>query len=134
MPNALYNSGKQAMLQAQVNFMADNIRVALVNTSYSVALSGHANLTDIAPFVVGSAQLLVNKSVTNGVFDADDVTYSALAAGLNLRAAVIYRDTGTPGTSTLLAYIDQITGFPLATNGGDVTIQWDNGPFRIFSL
>ena len=134
MPNALYNPGKQAMLQAQVNFMTDNIRVALVNTSYTPDLTNHANLTSISSFVVGSAQLLANKSVTNGVFDADDVTYSALAAGSNLRAAVIYRDTGTPGTSTLLAYIDQITGFPLATNGGDVTIQWDNGPFRIFSL
>ena len=43
-------------------------------------------------------------------------------------------DTGVAGTSALLAYIDNITGFPLATNGGDITIQWDNGAYRIFSL
>jgi hypothetical protein len=47
---------------------------------------------------------------------------------------VIYKDTGVPGTSPLIAYIDTITGFPLVTNGGDITIQWDNGAYKIFSL
>jgi hypothetical protein len=47
---------------------------------------------------------------------------------------VIYKDTGSPASSPLLAYIDAITGFPLATNGGDITVQWDNGTFKIFSL
>jgi hypothetical protein len=37
-------------------------------------------------------------------------------------------------TSPVLIYIDTITGFPLATNGGDITIQWDNGAYKIFSL
>ena len=38
------------------------------------------------------------------------------------------------GTSPLLMYIDTITGFPLATNGGNVVIQWDNGAYKIVSL
>jgi len=47
---------------------------------------------------------------------------------------VIYKDTGVDGTSPLIAYVDTITGFPLATNGGDITVQWDNGTYKIFSL
>jgi hypothetical protein len=31
-------------------------------------------------------------------------------------------------------YIDAATGLPLTPNGGDVTIQWDNGANKIFKL
>ena len=34
----------------------------------------------------------------------------------------------------LLFYIDQVTGFPLATNGGNIAPEWDNGPLKILSL
>lgn len=134
MPNALYNSGKQALLRAEINLQTATITAALVSTSYTVNLSGHANLTSISANIVGTPQNLANKTTTAGVFDADDVMFPAVASGPTVRAAVLYLNTGTPSTSTLLAYIDQITGFPLATNGGDITIQWDNGAFKIFSL
>ena len=47
---------------------------------------------------------------------------------------MLYKDTGVAGTSALIAYIDTITGFPLATNGSDITVQWSNGAYRIFAL
>jgi len=68
------------------------------------------------------------------VFDAADITFTAVTSGSTAKAIVIWKDTGTPSTSPLLVYIDTITGFPLATNGGDITIVWDNGTYKIFSL
>jgi len=47
---------------------------------------------------------------------------------------VIWKDTGNPATSPLLLYIDTIGGFPLATNGGDITVAWNDGAYKIFSL
>jgi hypothetical protein len=68
------------------------------------------------------------------VFDGDDVTFTAVAGGATINYLVIYQDTGTPGTSRLIACIDTATGIPLSTNGGDITIQWDNGANKIFKL
>lgn len=134
MSNALYSKGKQKILSGDIDFSTDSILAALVKNTYSVNLSTHEFLTDISAYVLNSAQTLSSKSVTNGVFDAADITYTAVTAGDTALAVVLYKDTGVAGTSPLLAYIDTITGFPLATNGGDITIQWDNGSYKIFSL
>lgn len=134
MSNALYSKGKQKILSGGIDFSTDSILAALVKNTYSVNLSTHEFLTDISTYVLNSAQTLSSKSVTNGVFDAADITYTAVTAGDTALAVVLYKDTGVAGTSPLLAYIDTITGFPLATNGGDITIQWDNGSYKIFSL
>lgn len=134
MSNALYSKGKQKILSGDIDFSTDSILAALVKNTYSVNLSTHEFLTDISTYVLNSAQTLSSKSVTNGVFDAADITYTAVTAGDTALAVVLYKNTGVAGTSPLLAYIDTITGFPLATNGGDITIQWDNGSYKIFSL
>ena len=134
MANALYAKGKEKILSAAVNFVGDTIKVALVKNTYPQDLTNDEFFSAIAAYVVGTPQTLASKTITNGVFDAADVTYTTVPAGSTLEGVVIYKDTGVAGTSALLAYIDTITGFPLATNNGDVTVQWDNGAFRIFSL
>lgn len=134
MANALYAKGKEKLLAAAINFVADTIKVALVKNTYPQDLTNDEFFSAIDAHVVGTPQTLASKTITNGVFDAADVTYTTVPAGSTLEGVVIYKDTGVAGTSALLAYIDTITGFPLATNNGDVTVQWDNGAFRIFSL
>lgn len=134
MANALYTKGKEKILAAAINFVDDTIKVALVRNTYPQDLTNDEFFSAIAAYVVGTPQTLASKTITNGVFDAADVTYTTVPAGSTLEGVVIYKDTGVAGTSALLAYIDNITGFPLATNGGDITIQWDNGAYRIFSL
>ena len=132
MANTLFPKGKQKILSAAINFPTDTIKAILVTDSYTYS-TAHEFLSDIGT-TVGTAQTLANKAVTDGVFDADDVTFAALAPGATLKAVVLYKDTGVAGTSPLLGYIDTITGFPVATNGSDITVQWANGAFKIFSL
>ena len=134
MANALYALGKEKILSGAINFVSDTIKVALVKNTYPQNLTADDFYDDISAYVIGTPQTLGSKSVALGVFDAGDVTYTAVTAGDTLEGVVIYKDTGVAGTSPLLAYIDTITGFPLATNGGDITIQWDNGAYKIFSL
>ena len=38
------------------------------------------------------------------------------------------------GAGASARFTGAVTGFPLATNGGDITVQWDNGAFKIFAL
>jgi len=134
MSNALYGKGKEKILSAAIDFTTATIKVALVKNTYPQNLSTDEFYSDISAYVLNTPQTLGSKTVTLGVFDAADVTYTAVTAGDTCEAVVIYKDTGVAGTSPLIAYIDTITGFPLATNGGDITIQWDNGSYKVFSL
>lgn len=134
MANALYVKGKEKILSGSIDFVTDTIKVALVKNDYAQNLSTDEFYTSISAHVLDTPETLAGKSVTGGVFDASDSTFTAVTAGDTSEGVVIYKDTGVAGTSPLLAYIDTITGFPLATNGGDITIQWDNGAYKIFSL
>ena len=136
MANALYGKGKEKLLSstASISLDSDTIKVALVSSAYTPNLATDEFYTSISSAVLGTPQALGSKAITLGVFDAADVTYSAVAAGSTAKAVVIYKDTGSTATSPLLAYIDVITGFPLATNGGDIAVVWDNGANKIFAL
>lgn len=134
MANALYTKAKEKILQGQINFSTDTIKVALVANTYPQNLTTDEFLTALSGYILNTDQTLASKTVTGGAFDASDVTWTAVTAGATTEGVVIYKDTGTAGTSPLIAYIDTITGFPLATNGGDITVQWDNGLYKIFSL
>lgn len=134
MANAFYTKGKEKILSASINFLTDTIKAALVKSAYTQNLATDEFYSTVATHVVGTNQTLSAKSVTGGAFDASDVTWAAVAAGDTVKAVVLYKDTGSDGTSPLLAYIDVVTGLPLTTNGSDITIQWDNGAYKIFSL
>ena len=134
MANALYDKGREAFLSGDVSWDADTIKVALVDTAvYTVNLSTHDFYDDVSAGVVGTPQTLGTKTITAGVADAADVTFTAVS-GASCEAIVIYKDTGTPATSQLIAYIDTATNLPVTPNGGDIGITWDSGASKIFKL
>lgn len=133
MSNAKYTKGKEKEMQAQVNWLTDNIKVAIVKSAYAVNLSTHEFYSDLGANVLGTPVALSSRSVTGGVFDAADSTIASVTAGDTCSFAVIYKDTGVAGTSPLLVYLDTITNFPFTTNGGDVKLQWDNGASKIWA-
>ena len=134
MANALYAKGKEKFLTGAINLSSDTIKVRLVKNTYAQNLGTDEFISSVTKITGTTDQTLTGKSVTDGVFDAADPTFTAVPSGETSEGVVIYKDTGVEGTSPVIAYIDTITGFPLATNGGDITVQWDNGAYKIFSL
>ncbi len=142
MANALYGLGKQKLLSSTngISLDTDTIKAYLVSSAYTPNLSTDEFFTSISSYLVGGSsaamntQTLTSKSIALGVFDAADITFPTVTSGVTAKYVVIVKDTGTAGTSALLACLDTITGFPLTTNGGDITVQWDNGAYKIFSL
>ena len=134
MSNAWYAKGKEKQLSGTIALVSDTIKVMLVKNTYPQNLATDEFVADISAYRLNTDQTLGSKSVTGGVFDAGDITYSAVTAGDTSEGVVIYKDTGAEATSPLLMYIDTITGFPLATNGGDIVIQWDNGAYKIYAM
>lgn len=127
MANAIYPKYKEAILGggANTDLLTGTVKVALVDTGVYTYNAADQFLTSLTG-VVGTAQTIgATKSVTNGVFDGGDVTYTSVT-GNSVEALVIYIDTGTAGTSRLVAYIDTgVTGLPVTPNGGNITITWN---------
>ncbi|MFC7460759.1 hypothetical protein [Hydrogenophaga defluvii] len=134
MANVLYVKGKERIGRAQVNLETADIKAALVKNTYAQNLITDEFYTSISAHVLGTPVALTGKTFASGIFDADDLSFPTIAAGDTAEAVVLFVDTGNPATSFLLFYCDTITGFPLATSGGDVDVRWDNGAYKIFSF
>jgi hypothetical protein len=130
MANFLYDTARDAFLNGDLDWTADTIKVALVGSAYTASQSTDQFFSSITG-VIGTPMALANKSTAAGVADADDVTSENLTTGSTITQAVIYKDTGDASTSPLIAHFD-MTSTP--TNGGTVTLQWDNGASKIFAL
>jgi len=132
MANVLYPNGKENLLNGVIDLVDDTIKVAMIDTGTYTYSATHEFYDDLSG-VVDTPVALTTKSTTDGVFDADDATFSE-ATGDTVEALVIYKDTGTPSTSPLIAYIDSGTNLPVTPNGGDITIQWSSESSKIFSI
>ena len=132
MANRFYHKGAEKVLNGAINFSTDTIAVGLVSNAYTFSVN-HEFLSSLGT-LVGTPQVLEDKTIADGVFDADDAQFGALAPGSTVKALAIFKDTGNPSTSPLLCYLDEVTGFPFATNGGEVAIPWSDGPAKILSL
>lgn len=135
MANALYNKGREGFLDGNIDWDTNTIKAILVDTgAYTVNLSTHDNLDDVpAGARIATSAALSSKTVTDGVADAADVTFTAVS-GATVEAIILYKDTGVESTSRLISYHDTGTGLPVTPNGGDITVQWDSGANKIFKL
>lgn len=134
MSNDLYRKGAQRILSGSINLAGDDIVALLMKNTYVASMSADEFVAQINAHQLGAAVSLAGKTVLDGAFDAADPTFAAIAAGDTALAVVLAKNTGDPATSPLVAFIDVLTGFPFATNGGDIVIQWNNGATKIFSL
>ncbi len=107
---------------------------AYTSGGYMVDLSNKEFLSDIAAGArVAISPAFTTKTLTRGVFDADDVTFTGVA-GAACQSINIFIDTGTPATSRLIACIASATGLPTGVNPGTVNVQWDSGADKIFAM
>jgi hypothetical protein len=134
--NALYTKGKQKLLEGSIDLADDDIRVALVDTGvYTANLSTDDFYSDIPNNAVVAIANLENRSVTDGVFDADDATFLSVPASSNtIELIVILKWTGNSETSPILGHVDTANGLPTTPNDGNITIIWSEATSKIFRL
>ena len=134
MANALYDTGREAFLNGEIDWGVDDIRAILVDTAlYTVDLAVHDFLDDVGASSRVATTALVGESSSAGVADANDTTFSAVS-GATVEAVILYKHTGVESTSQLIAYIDTATGLPATPGGGDIIVVWDSGANKIFKL
>jgi activator of HSP90 ATPase len=134
MANAIYPIYKNALMTAAANVSLDQNTatdgpyVALIDTGTYTYSAAHDFYNDLSG-VVGTDQRITTPtvgSVSNGTFDGDNVTFTAVT-GNSIEALVIYRkNSGANTTWRLNAFIDtSVTGLPVTPNGGDIAISWN---------
>lgn len=133
--NSLYGKGREGFLGGDIDWDADTIKVAAIDTGlYTVSIDAHQFLSDVVVGArIATSSALSAKTKALGVAGASNVVWSAVT-GNSIEAIVIYQDTGSPATSRLIAYIDSATGLPVTPNGGDINLNWDSGVNKIFKL
>ena len=141
MTNALYPKFKQKLIGAStlstgtpIDLATDTIKVALIDTNIYSYNSANEFWSSASSALVGTPITLTSTTVVNGVFDAADVTFSAVT-GNSVEALIVFKDTGTASTSPLICFIDVKSGgggISVTPNGGDITVTFSaSGIFSI---
>jgi hypothetical protein len=133
MASLIYNNYKELALNGDVDLTNDTIKLALVTSSYTPDQDAHDFFDDVTnevgasgTYSAGGATLSVTVSQDDtdneGVFDATDVSFTG--ATITARGAVIYKSTGTAGTSPLICYID--FGGDIVSTAGTFTVAFSS--------
>lgn len=150
MANALYDKFREALasfssagLAAAIDLETDTIKAMLADAaSYTPNMATNQFFSDVPAAARkgnngnntrADMPALAGKAVDGtGVFDANDVTFTAVPAGAALEYVILFKDTGVDATSPLICLIDTATGLPVTPGGGDVIVRWSNGANKIF--
>jgi hypothetical protein len=142
MANALFNPGREGFLDATIDWDTATIKVALVRGyTFNAAHKFVSDVTTASGVLAATSGALTSKTVTDGIADAADVTFTAVAANAGNHSLLIFQSSAVTGGADVAAtaqrvigWIDTGTNLPIVPNGGDVTIGWDNGANKIFKL
>lgn len=132
MANAVWPIYKTAMkagsadVSLNINTAQDGPYVTLLAAGYTYN-AAHDFFNDLTN-AVGSPVRIANPTVGTvaaGVFDGDNVTFTALTGAVVTAFAIARQNAGANTTWRLVIYVDTgQTGLPVTPNGGDVTIAW----------
>lgn len=137
MSNTIYPSAREKYLTAGLDWASNDMRVILCDSGYTYN-AAHNFLDDVpAGARLATSGSLTNKTTTDGVADADDVTFPTVPAGDTVTSVLIYRHTGTEATSDLVLFMDETAAGAVInrlTDGNDIVVRWSNSATKIFRL
>jgi hypothetical protein len=142
MTNALFDPGREGFLDGTIDWDTAVMKVSVVRGyTFSAAHKFVSDVTTASGVLHVTSAALASKTVTNGVADAADITYTAVASNASNHSLLLYQSSAVTGgadvaatAQRLIAWIDVGTNLPIVPNGGDVTVAWDNGANKIFKL
>jgi len=130
----IYNYFKMKMVDgSDIDLANDTIKIAFCTSTYTPDIDADEWFDDISNELSGGGYtaggyeltgMTLTLDTTNNRIKIDD-TGNVSEAGItatNLRYGVIYKSTGTAGTSPLIAYVD--FGENLTFSGATITITW----------
>lgn len=142
MANVVFDQARNGFLAGEIDFDTAVFKAALVR-AYTPAPTTHKFVSDVTAaggVLAATSAALTAKTITAGVADAADVTFTAPAANASAHGVLVFQSSAVTGGSDVaataqrvVAYFDTGTNLPVPSlNGGDVTITWNaSGIFSI---
>lgn len=140
MASFIYNSFKKSALDGDIDLVNDTIKLMLLDETHTPDKDAHAFIDDVSGDEVSSSgytaggQALASKSTTQdnandlAYLDAADLSWSSVS--FTTRYGVLYKDTGTPSTSPLIAIFDW--GADKSPSSENFSVAWSaNGVIRL---
>jgi len=123
MASAVYPKWKQAYWEGNTPDLTDEasnpIKLLLLDDNIYTYSSSHEFRDDITGTPIATSGAWTSVAGSDGVLTGTCPTFSSVASGDTVQSAVLFQDTGTPGTSRLIAYFDDLN---YATNGADISV------------
>jgi hypothetical protein len=133
-PNAFKGRlmGDTAQIGTAVNLASDTVKAMFLTASHTPDADAEVFIDDVSAneisasgsYSAGGITLTKSSSTDDtddeGVFDATDISATTFTGAV--RYIAIYKDTGTPGTSPIIAVID--LGATYTATNGTLSIPW----------
>lgn len=139
MANVLYDPGREGFLEGQIDWDTGVIVAYLIDAADYVFSAAHEFLSSVpAGARVAGPVTLTGKTVTGGVADAADVTFTAVSGDQSEAIILVQQSAPTGGAALaegaqrLIAYIDTATGLPVTPSGTNIVVTWSaSGIFKL---
>lgn len=89
MTNQLYPKGREGFLDGTIDWDTDTIRAVLIDTGVYTFSTAHDYYNDLSGVVGTESAAFSSKTVTDGVADAANITFTAVS-GNTVEAIVIF--------------------------------------------
>ena len=134
MANALYDTFKEGIIDgdaytpAGFDLSTDVIKATLIDSADYTFSAGHDEYGSGTPDVPAAAKVavsagLTSPTITNGVFDTADFTWSSVTGDQSEAIILWDYDMTVPVIDALVAFYDTgMTGMPVTPNGGDINV------------
>lgn len=142
MSNALFDPGREGILDGTISWTVAAIKTALVRGyTFNAAHKFVSDVTGAGGTMVATSAALASVTPTGGVGNASGATYTSVATGAAIGAIIIFQASAVGGgadvaatAQRLIGFIDTATGLPVTPNGTNITVAWDTGASKIFKL
>lgn len=102
------------------------LKAVLIDTGVYTYNDAHQYYSSAQSAAVGTPTALANVTFTNGVIDADDVTFASVT-GNSVEAFIVFLDTGSAATSPMISFTDNRVqvevGADAASGATSVTVE-----------
>lgn len=140
MTNAIFTAAAEGFISGAIDLDTAVIKAAFVRGYTFDATDVFVSDVVATGTLNGTSAALANKTVTGGVFDADDTTITTTASASNHGLLLFQSSAVTGGADVaqnaqrVIAYYDTGTGLPAQPGTGDTPVSWSSGTNRILKV
>lgn len=141
MSNGYFTPAAEGFIDGSIDLDTAVIKAAYVRGyTFSASHKFVSDVTGAGGTLNGTSAALTTKTVTGGVFDADDTTVSTTASAVN-HGILLFQSSAVGGgadvaasAQRVIAWFDTGTGLPIQPGTGATPITWDNGTNKILKV